>query len=136
MKEAARALGVAMGAGMLGVVLAPQLLFATVALWDGVLPPGLILPLAHAAYETGLWGVGLCAAWAAWKLAWLSMRALLVLQVAVPALVEAAFSLWVGRLPPGLGSGVGIAVRLSVAATMLTAAVLMTRPAHLRGSPP
>lgn len=127
MATAGRILAAGLVAAIVGVIVAPQALAVVVWLSASWLPDWAARPLAHGAYELGLWGSGLATFLVAQRFGWLSGRRAAVLVSLGPALCETALPLAFGLLAPGIASWTGFVMRLLVGAPILFAAVRLAR---------
>jgi hypothetical protein len=108
------------------ILAAPQIVFAVGWLAGDWLPPALLQPLRHAAYEAGLWGAGLATWLVARRIGWLSERGYAVALVASPAVAETIVMLFLGRLSGGIATWTGALARLLVGAAAIAIALWST----------
>ncbi len=115
MKRLSLTLTLGLTAAVIGVIVGPQSLFVGTWLFEGWLPVRLMGIVELAAFEIGLWGSGLAVCLVGRRLGWITRRVPALIVTASPVLAEGAWAAAIGEISPGLGTALGIVMRLVVA---------------------
>lgn len=127
-KHLGRATAFALIAGIVGIIVAPQVLAVAVFLAGHWLPTMAARILGHTAYEAGLWGSGLATWLVVQRIGWLRGKRFAISIVVSPAFLETALALSYGRVAPGFSTWTGLLVRLAVGAATCVVAYRLLLP--------